>query len=57
MVASVQVMILDEDGGIREKGEGVRGEGDWWAYVASTEGKVVVEARDLAGNLARRSGE
>ncbi len=53
MVASVQVMVLDEEGGIREKGEGVRGEGDWWEYTAIAEGKVVVEVCDLAGNKVR----
>lgn len=50
-VAGVEVRVLDEEGGIVEKGEGVRGEGDWWEYVPTAEGKVVVEARDLAGNV------
>lgn len=53
MVTGVQVMVLDEAGEVREKGEGIRGEGDWWEYVPAAEGKVVVEARDLAGNVVR----
>ncbi len=46
-------MILDEKGKVVEKGEGLRGEGDWWEYMPTTEGKVVVEARDLAGNVVK----
>jgi hypothetical protein len=60
MVAGVQVMILDKQGKVVEKGdcealrtEGIRGEGDWWEYVPTAEGKVVVEARDLAGNVTK----
>src|SRR5215208_6891103 len=53
MVAGVQVMILDKKGNIVEKGEAVRKKGDWWEYVPGGEGKVVVEARDLAGNVGR----
>jgi len=51
-VAGVKVRVLDEEGVIKEKEEGVRGEGDWWEYVPTAEGKVVVEARDLAGNVS-----
>jgi hypothetical protein len=53
MVTSVQVMILDEQGKVVEKGEALRGEGDWWEYVPTAEGKVVAEARDLAGNVVK----
>jgi len=53
MVAGVQVMVLDEKGKTVEKGEGIKGKGDWWEYVPTAEGKVVVEARDLAGNVTR----
>ena len=53
MVAGVQVMILDEQGKVVEKGEGIRGEGDWWEYVPGADGKVVVEAHDLAGNIVK----
>jgi len=51
MVTKVVITILDEEGKIVEKGEGVRQEGDWWEYVPSTVGKTVTaEAWDLAGN-------
>ncbi|HSA99905.1 MAG TPA: hypothetical protein VLE49_04590 [Anaerolineales bacterium] len=54
LVTRVLVTILDEEGEIREKGEGIRAEGDWWEYVSAREGRVRVEAWDLAGNVARR---
>jgi hypothetical protein len=53
MVAGVQVMILDEKGEVVEKGEAVKGKGDWWGYAPTAEGRVVVEARDLPGNMVR----
>jgi hypothetical protein len=53
MVASVQVMILDEKGKVVEKGDAIRKKGNWWEYVRGVEGKVVLEARDLAGNVGR----
>ena len=53
MVAGVQVMILDEKGKLIERGKGLRGKGDWWEYVSGAAGKAVVQAEDLAGNVAR----
>jgi len=50
---SVQVLVLDEEGKIMEKGDATQGRGDWWEYMPSVEGKVIVEARDLPGNKAR----
>ena len=55
-VAGVQVLVLDEAGGIREKGNATQARGDWWEYVPAEEGKVVVEAWDLAGNVVRDEG-
>ena len=49
----VQVLVLDEEGGIRVKGDATQGRGDWWEYIPGAAGKVVVEARDLAGNKVR----
>ena len=58
LVAGVRVMVLNEAGKVVEKGdcealrkEGIRGEGDWWEYAPTAEGKVLVEARDLAGGV------
>ena len=53
MVTRVQVMILDKEGKMMEKGEGIRGEGDWWECAPTATGKVIVEARDLAGNVVK----
>ena len=53
MVAGVQVLILDKQGKVVERGEGLRGKGDWWEYLPSAEGQLVVEARDLAGNVVK----
>jgi hypothetical protein len=53
LVASVQISVLDEKGKVVEKGAGVRGKGDWWEYAPATEGKVVVEVRDLVGNVVK----
>ena len=52
MMASVQVMILNEQGKAIEKGDGIKGKGDWRDYVPGAEGKAVLKARDLA-NLVR----
>jgi hypothetical protein len=53
MAASVQVLVLDRQGKVVEKGDATQGKGDWWEYVPSAEGKVVVEARDLPGNIVK----
>ena len=50
-VVGVQVLVLDENGKTVETGEAVRGKGDWWEYVPTAQGDVVVEVRDLAGNV------
>ena len=36
-----------------KKGDATQGRGDWWEYIPGAAGKVVVEARDLAGNKVR----
>jgi hypothetical protein len=54
MVTKVVVTVLDNDGTVLEKGEAVRGEGDWWEYVPKTMGKTITaEAWDLAGNVTK----
>jgi len=56
-VARVQVTILDQEWKVVEKGEGIRGKGDWWEYRSGAEGKILAEAWDLAGNVASRDEE
>ena len=53
LVAKVVVSILDEDGNVVERGEATKGDDDWWEYVTNTNGKVLAEAWDLAGNRAK----
>lgn len=52
-VAGIQVSVLDEDGKVLEQGEAVQGRGDWWEYVPSIHGRIVVAARDLPGNRVK----
>ncbi len=52
-VASLRVRIVDEAGSVLEQGDAMQVEGDWWEYQPATEGKVMAEARDLPGNVAR----
>jgi hypothetical protein len=50
MVASVDVLVLDEKGKEVERGQAVKGQGDWWEYSPSAPGRVIVEVSDLPGN-------
>ena len=56
-VASVKVVVLNEEGLVLEKGEAIPVDELWWSYAPHTplEGKpkVEVEARDLAGNVVK----
>ena len=54
LVAGVQVRVLDEEGKILEKGDATQGRGDWWEYIPSTEGDVIVDAWDLPGNVVKQ---
>lgn len=53
MVTSVSVTLYDAKGGVLEKGEAVQADGEAWSYSPQHEGRLMVEARDLAGNVAR----
>ncbi len=53
-VAKVAVSVLDEEGNVIEKVEGIKREGDWWEAACVSEGKVLAEAWDLAGNVTRK---
>jgi hypothetical protein len=56
MVTRVQITVLDQDGGVLEKGEAVQGEGDWWKFASQAEGKTILaEAWDLPGNMTSSS--
>jgi len=54
---AVQVMVLDRQRKLVEKGEAIKGRGDWWEYVPTATGKMIVKAHDLAGNVVRQIGE
>jgi hypothetical protein len=53
MVVKVVVTVLDEEGKVVEKKDAVQTEKDWWEVDLAGDGKIVVEARDLAGNVGR----
>lgn len=53
MVTKVQVAIVNKGGKVLAKGEAKKGKGDWWEYVTPAEGSILVEAWDLAGNVAK----
>jgi hypothetical protein len=57
LVSKVLVMILDSEGKIVEQGEAVFVKDMKWEYISATEGRVSVEAWDLAGNVARQEME
>ena len=52
-VAKVRITILNEQMEIAEQGEAAQTNDKWWEYETSTEGKVIVEAFDLAGNCTK----
>ena len=57
-VTGVYVTIFDEDESVLEKGEAIQEAAlEWWKYVPQHAGRVVVEARDLAGNVTRGEGQ
>jgi hypothetical protein len=57
LVAKVFVTVLDNDGKILEKGDAVQeGDSEWWKYAPQRAGRVLVEARDLAGNVTKAEG-
>jgi len=53
-VASLRVMIVDEAGSELEVGNAVQLDRDLWEYQPAADGKVIAEARDLAGNVVRK---
>jgi len=60
MVVKVVATVLDAEGNVMEKKEaapstssGTESEAKWWEVELATEGKVVAEAWDLAGNVGK----
>jgi hypothetical protein len=59
MVVKVVVTVVDEEGKVLEKKEAVKADpskhsgAEWWEVELVAEGKVMVEAWDLAGNVGR----
>jgi hypothetical protein len=50
MLTKVQVMVLDEEGKVLEKGEAIKGDGNLWEFASNTEGKTIMtEAWYLPG--------
>jgi hypothetical protein len=52
-VAKVLITILNEQGQALEYGEAAQVNNASWEFEHSTEGKVIVEAFDLAGNCTK----
>lgn len=55
-VDGVRITILDSEGNVLERGEAAlenaaSAHSGWWRYVPQQTGKVLAEARDLAGNV------
>lgn len=53
LVTGVAVTVLGSDGNVLEKGEAIKGDADWWVYAPQATGKILAEARDLAGNVTK----
>jgi hypothetical protein len=50
MVYKVTLTVLDAEGRVLEQAQGVPRSDDLWECVLNAEGKMLVEAWDLAGN-------
>ena len=53
LVSAVRVTLLDEQKQTREQGQAVWVQDARWEYETSTEGNILIEAFDLAGNITR----
>ena len=53
-VTRVRVSILDEEGKVLERGEGIRSKGNWWRFTPQMDGRTIVaEAWDLPRNVTK----
>ena len=48
---------MNEHGQTPEQGEATPSMKNEWKYAPAAHGKIVIEAKDLAGNVARREAE
>ena len=54
LITRVQVTLLGNEGVVLEEGEALRAEGNWWEFVAHSEGtQVITKAWDLPGHVAQ----
>ena len=56
-VTSVLITICDQEGEIIEQGQAKLTYKELWEYATTTQGKIRVEAKDLAGNVASRESQ
>jgi hypothetical protein len=56
-VKSVLVTVFDKGGNVLESGKATEAEREYWTYLPQHDGRLTVEARDLAGNVTRREIE
>lgn len=54
MVTRVTVTILNEEGQCFEQGEADLVLGVWWDYQPANNGRIIIEAGDLAGNVTQQ---
>jgi hypothetical protein len=57
LVTGVTVTLFGADGKVLEKGEAIKVDADWWEYAPQSTGRILVEARDLAGNITKAEME
>jgi hypothetical protein len=53
-VAKVRVTISDDEGKTLQQGDAARVYDAWWEFETRTNGNILVEVWDLAGNVARQ---
>lgn len=53
LVTGVSVTVFDAAGTVLGKGEAIKGDAGWWEYEVEQNGKILTEAKDLAGNVTK----
>jgi hypothetical protein len=57
MVATVRVLVHDENGKLVEVGDAVQFQKDWWEYTPTAAGRITVSVCDLPGNNVKKEFE